>query len=220
MVILIPGIVLAASAAAAYAMPPRVFAPTRGSGVTVSKFGYGTPGGYNTTYGYPDGIGGLIVEGPFQYENGPLCWSPTTPWGAYGMIIAPGSHNKHHTCTPIPAASPLAKTGLTPVPLTDGIKDCLVGCNITEVKITGIDPCHAASVTDTTNSVMSCFDLGPGTVKGAGACGYNCSVFHEKLDGNGRLQPCTSISSDCFIYCDTRTFPNTSIELLAANDKQ
>ena len=26
------------------------------------------PAGYNETYGYPDGIGGLIVEGPFPCE--------------------------------------------------------------------------------------------------------------------------------------------------------
>ena len=210
----------ALAAAAAYALPPGVFAPARGSGVDLSKFRFGTPGGYNTTYGYPDGIGGLIIEGPMQYENGPLCWSPTTPWGAYGMIIAPGKFDKkQNDCTPIPATSPLAKAGLIPVRMTDGIKDCLVGCNITEVKRTGIDPCHVASVTDTSNSVMSCFDLGPGTVHGAGACGYNCSVFHPKLDTHGRLQPCTSISSDCYIYCDTRTYPNASIELAVANDK-
>ena len=46
------------------------------------------PGGYNETYGYPDGIGGLIVEGPFPYKNGPAVWSDDTPWGAFGYVAS------------------------------------------------------------------------------------------------------------------------------------
>lgn len=213
------GIILASFAE----LPPGVF--------IVAEFGRGgahpflprqvaiganAPGGYNGTYGYPDGIGGLIVEGSFPYKNGPPVWSESTPMGAYGMIIAPGTLKgsiKSGTCTPIPDASPYAKAGLHPVPITNTMKDCLVGCNISEITQTGVDPCHAADVHDPTNSVASCFDLGPGTVQGAGACGYNCTLLQPKLSDKGELQTCDRddiAAGKCNIFCDTRTFPNST----------
>lgn len=174
-----------------------------------------TPGGYNQTYGYPDGIGGLIVEGPGPATDFPL-WSDANRWGAYGMIIAPGTFQKKGSsaCSPVPAGSPFA--GQQPVKMTNGVNDCLIGCNASEVKRTGMDPCHAGSLGEAglSNSPMSCFDLGPGTVAGGGACGYNCSLL---VGGAGRALselsgpiPCSKADHDagkCFIYCDSRTFP-------------
>ena len=93
------------------------------------------PAGYNETYSYPDGIGGLIIEGPFPYKNGPSTWSDDNLWGAYGLLTAPGTA-KDGKCSPIPEDSRFAKRALTPVPLTNGIKDCLMGCNLTHVKVT------------------------------------------------------------------------------------
>ena len=58
-------------------------------GMTAAKI----PGGYNETYGYPDGISGLIVEGPAAYENGPDVWSKDNPLGAYGLITAKGFYD-------------------------------------------------------------------------------------------------------------------------------
>eukprot|EP00949_MAST-11_sp_MAST-11-sp1_P002485 g2485.t1 len=119
------------------------------------------PPGYNETYGYPDGIGALIVEGPFPYKNGPPVWTNSTLWGAYGLLNAPGRYTNGE-CDAVPASSPFYKSDLKPVPLTDGLKDCLIGCNLTQVSETGHDPCHVGSVTYPTNSPMSCFDVGPG----------------------------------------------------------
>eukprot|EP00937_MAST-01D_sp_MAST-1D-sp2_P006429 g6429.t1 len=160
------------------------------------------PGGYNQTYGYPDGIGGLIIEGPLPNTNFPL-WSDKNRWGAAGMIIAPGKFDKNRKCDAVPASSPFA--GQEPVKLTNGVNDCLIGCNTTQVKLTGKDPCRAGSLSaPLSNSPMSCFDLGPGTVAGAGACGYNCSI----ITAGGA--PCSQKDrdvGDCFINCDSRTFP-------------
>ena len=128
------------------------------------------PAGYNETYSYPDGIGGLIIEGPFPYKNGPSTWSDDNLWGAYGLLTAPGTA-KDGKCSPIPEDSRFAKSALTPVPLTNGIKDCLMGCNLTHVKVTGTDPCKIASFDDPVHVTSSCFDVGPGFAGGHGVCG-------------------------------------------------
>ena len=164
------------------------------------------PPGYNETYGYPDGIGGLIVEGPFPYKNGPPVWTNSTLSGAYGLLNAPGRYTNGE-CDAVPASSPFYKSDLKPVPLTDGLKDCLIGCNLTQVSETGHDPCHVGSVTYPTNSPMSCFDVGPGFAGGWGVCGYNCTAYHAKAK---TLIPCTQAdigAGKCDIFCDTRTFP-------------
>ena len=168
---------------------------------------FSTPGGYNETYGYPDGIGGLITEGPFPYKNGPLVWdSGNNPWGAYGLILAPGILHKDGRCDAIPSDSVFSGGNLKPVALTNGLKDCMLGCNISHVSATGDDPCIIGSVSDTTNSPMRCYDVGPGFAGGWGVCGYNCTVFNPK--STDKLEPCNqSDIGNCYIYCDSRTFP-------------
>jgi hypothetical protein len=176
------------------------------------------PKWYNQTYSYPDGAGALIIEGPFPYKNGPAVWSDETPFGAYGMVVIPGTFDKEDpeaACTPVPASSPFAHPESTvyPVKLTNGIHDCLLGCNWTEVSRSGVDPCHAGSLPmglGLSNSVMSCFNLGPGTEgHGGGACGYNCSLLQPHTE-KGKLVPCTKAdSTKCQLFCDTRTFPRS-----------
>eukprot|EP00039_Didymoeca_costata_P021439 m.344527 g.344527 ORF g.344527 m.344527 type:complete len:207 (-) comp24622_c0_seq1:142-762(-) len=168
------------------------------------------PGGYNETYGYPDGIGGLIVEGPFPYKNGPEVWSPQTPTGAYGLIQAGATRKKDGSCPPIPTDSVFYDdSDVKVVHLTNGLKTCLLGCNISKVNSTGKDPCNKASLKDSSlsNSQMSCFDVGPSFAGGWGICGYNCSAWQSAKHPN--LVPCTSQKdiSNCSIYCDSRTFP-------------
>ena len=172
------------------------------------------PGGYNETYGYPDGIGGLIVEGPFAYPHGPPVWSDDNPSGAYGMLIAPGSFAAGK-CEAIPADSVFAKGGLHPLKMTNGGDECLLACNKTDVQATGVDPCHIGSLADPlSNSRMSCYDLGPGTAGGGGgACGYNCSALVASAAQKDKVVPCKAADvkkGDCNIYCDTRTFPGKS----------
>lgn len=47
---------------------------------------------------------------------------------------------------------------LFPVPLTNGLPSCIIGCNLTLVKTSGEDPCKAGSVRQPTNSsrALSC----------------------------------------------------------------
>ena len=172
----------------------------------------GPPGGYNETYGYPDGIGGLIIEGPFPYKNGPATWNQpggkVDGFGAYGLIVAPGKVT-NGKCTPLPADSPFVGSANQPVPLTDGANACLVGCNISDIERTGVDPCHAGNVGPPhSNSPMSCFDVGPGMAGGFGLCGYNCSAFQAHPSASGEPVPCDKANfGKCFIWCDSRTFP-------------
>ena len=169
----------------------------------------GPPPGYNETYGYPDGIGALIIEGPFPYKNGPAIWSDKTRWGAYALINAAASLTKGGQCPKVPKDSPFAGSKLNPVPLTNGAKLCMIGCNLTEVKSSGEDPCSVGSVADPSNSPMSCFDVGPGFAGGWGLCGYNCTALEPKTRP---ATPCSKadLGGDCSLYCDTRAFPSIS----------
>lgn len=203
---------LAAGAAAAIA-PLSITGPPvpgrmhviAGSTGPIAASGAAAPGGYNQTYGYPDGIGGLIVENPFAGSNFPI-WSDQNRWGAVGMIIAPGTFGDDKKCSAVPAASPFA--GRQPVKTTNGAKFCLIGCNTTLVKQTGTDPCRVASLeAPLSHSPMSCFDLGPGTVSGAGACGYNCSLISQTKGTPCSQKDRDDSSAGCLVYCDSRTFP-------------
>ena len=172
------------------------------------------PGIDGILYGQPDQkIGGLIVEGPFPYHNGPAVWNGgKNPWGAYGLINAAGSlDRKTKDCPPVPPNSPFAKSKLKPVPLTNGASLCLIGCNLEEVNSTGVDPCNIGSIDGPTNSPMSCFDVGPGFAGGYGVCGFNCTAFHAK-----ELVPCSASDIGkgiCSIYCDSRNFPSAATNM-------
>lgn len=128
------------------------------------------------------------------------------------MIIAPGKLSGDK-CTPLPVGSPFASSSqIKPVPLTNTIQECLLGCPLEVVNKTGADPCHAGDVTSPTNSPMGCYDLGPGTVQGGGACGYNCSAWQSAR--TDKLVPCHNQSEigKCLIYCDSRQFPTKKKE--------
>ena len=172
------------------------------------------PPGYDELYGYPSTIGGLIIEGPFPYKNGPPVWTPDTISGAYGLIDAAGDAKTiGGKCPPVPSDSPFANsTDVHPVQLTNGLTNCLLGCNLTKVKTTGIDPCRVGSIgPPLSNSIMSCFDVGPGMAGGYGVCGYNCTAFVSSR--TDELVYCTQEDfgkSACLIYCDSRTFPTAN----------
>ena len=153
-------------------------------------------------------------EGPIPYKNGPSVYSDSNLFGAYGVAIVPGKFTPEAGCTPIPTDSPfVSSSSVYPVKMIGEyafLKLCLLGCSWTEVEATGIDPCNAGSLpkgAGLSNSVMSCFNLGPGTEgHGGGACGYNCTSL--KNTTSGKLVGCTRAhSSECNIYCDSRAFP-------------
>lgn len=172
------------------------------------------PKGVNESYGFPDGVGALIVEGPFQYKNGPPIWSEKTPWGAYGLMSIPGAtkHANTSECTPIPSDSPFfGSKDVHPVALTNGENTmCMLGCDLNVIMSGGIDPCHIASVHGgPTNSIHSCFDVGKGFAGGSGVCGYNCSAFESKRV-DGKIQTCTATDmkdGNCEIFCNSQGFP-------------
>eukprot|EP00462_Mataza_sp_D1_P022340 CAMPEP_0175139172 /NCGR_PEP_ID=MMETSP0087-20121206/10751_1 /TAXON_ID=136419 /ORGANISM="Unknown Unknown, Strain D1" /LENGTH=261 /DNA_ID=CAMNT_0016422145 /DNA_START=43 /DNA_END=828 /DNA_ORIENTATION=+ len=194
--------------------PPAPALETRRSALaTPGLFPQHFPKGVNETYGYPDGVGALIVEGPFPYKNGPSVWSDDNRWGAYGLIDIPGVPSKDKQCPPIPKDSPFyGSTDVRAIPLTEkGANFCLLGCDLKKVETTGVDPCKPGSVTggSPTNSPMSCWDVGPGFAGGFGVCGYNCSALLPKLV-DGKITPCSKAnvtSGNCNIFCDTREFP-------------
>jgi hypothetical protein len=180
--------------------------------VRLRKFNDFPPGIDGILYGYPDNkIGGLIVEGPFPYNNNtPAVWNDgQDPWGAYGLIVAAGKY-QNKMCEAVPDNSPFAHSKLKPVPLSQGSLQCMIGCNLTEVAATGVDPCHVGSIQSPTNSPMSCFDVGPGFASKWGVCGYNCTALQSK--STSVLKPCSKSDLGkglCNLYCDTRTFPAT-----------
>ena len=163
----------------------------------------------NETYGYPDGVGALIIEGPFPYNNGPSTWSDENRWGAYGLIDIPGVPSQDGKCPPVPADSPFATSStVRPVPMTNGLHDCMLGCNISAVGATGVDPCHAGS--GFAGTIMSCFDVGPGMAGGYGVCAYNCSAFQSAH--KDKRVPCGKDDIGkglCSIFCDPRALPTS-----------
>ena len=163
------------------------------------------PGGYNETYGYPDGIGAMIIETPFPYPNGPDVWYVDNPQGAYGILSAAGDYDGKN-CEEIPKDSVFYGVAeVSPQPLTNGDTGCLLGCDWMAVQETGVDPCKIASTfaeDGVSNSPHSCYDIGDGMLGGWGACGYNCTLMHT----TGEL--CPDLSADCFVYCDSRGFPS------------
>jgi hypothetical protein len=151
-----------------------------------------------------------------SYKNGPSVFSDSNLLGAYGMTIVPGTFDKEDPeagCTPVPADSPFASSSVVyPVKMTNGANYCLLSCNWTEVEATRIDPCNAGSLPKAaglSSSVMSCFNVGPGTEgHGGGACGYNCTSLKPNRT-SGQLVGCTRAhSSECDVYCDSRLFPS------------
>ena len=92
--------------------------------------------------------------------------------------------------------------------------ECLLGCNISEVARTGVDPCNAASIFNnsadpTLRDVYanySCYYGGPSWVHpdDLGVCGFNCSAHQA----DGALCNADDIENHlCLIYCDSRTLP-------------
>jgi hypothetical protein len=172
---------------------------------------------YNPPYGFPNnGPGALIVEGPVPYPNSPPCWSDTTQLGAYGFtaLVQPGKTDKE---CPAPHTSGawIPPHGLRPISLRphgEPISACMLACNITEVALTGIDPCNTASIYNNSTETSlkgvfanySCYYGGESWIHPAdvGVCGFNCSAHHVDTGA-----PCSSadIEKDlCDIYCDSR----------------
>ena len=192
-------------------LPKGVFRPSA-FGKLYPVLTDGPPPGYDEVYGYPDTIGGLIIEGPFAYQNGPDVYSPDNPLGAYGLIDAAGAVGDDGQCPPIPEDSPFAGSNdVKPVQFKE-MKTCGLGCSPDDIAAGKPDPCAAGSLSDPSlsNSPMSCFKIGNMLRQGyTGMCGYNCTAL--MATSTDVLQGCTDFSDpNCLIYCDSRTFPTAT----------
>ena len=165
----------------------------------------------------------LIIEGPFNYTNGPTVW-PEGP--TYGFITVPAAgYKKDVDCPAVPDDSPLkplegsAVNPYSMFSVETPIDDCLLSCNKTAVSLTGDDPCAAGGITDPSISPMGCYDLGESMAPSPdmGVCGYNCTVLHMGVEG-AEAAPCTQEDmdggnwDDCGLYCDSTTFPGAAAE--------
>ena len=175
----------------------------------------GPPPGYDEVYGYPENIGGLIVEGPFPYENGPSIRSDDNLLGAYGLIEAAAS-TLDGVCMAVPDDSPFSGSkDVLPARLKQS-QSCVLACNPDDIEAGAPDPCDAGSLNDPSlsNSKMSCFKIGDMITQGyTGMCGYNCTALDST--STDTLKGCTSDdinggNPNCMIYCDSRTFPTAT----------
>jgi hypothetical protein len=88
----------------------------------------------------------------------------------------------------------------------NGLAWCLLGCNFTEVAVTGDDPCAAGSIEsdDLGGGLhrMQCYNLGTPLLSkepdSIGACGYNCSLVRY----DDRAAPCSQKELDAGL-CST-----------------
>lgn len=174
---------------------------------------------YVPLYGYPDHRPALIVEGPAYYKNGPPVWSNTTETEAYAFTMyAESGIAKDDKCTPLPSNTTFDTKKIKPISLKQhhvAIDVCVLSCNVTEVLVTGIDPCLVGTVNFSSPdgpvfSPMRCYWGGAGwlTPPDLGICGYNCTARNPN---NGQWCNQTEIDNDiCELYCDPRYTPPTS----------
>ena len=159
-------------------------------------------------YGFPLTTGALIVEYPYWTSDPPGTWdNGNNPFGSFAFLgHLPGPDPEDRSCPPIPEGSPLQAHNdvLKPlsVPRKSGVDACMLTCNLTETKSSGVDVCNAGSIQLNSNSVMSCYDLGEMYTGDAtlGACGYNCTAM--LTDGTGCTEEDVG-SGGCHIYCNT-----------------
>ena len=185
-------------------------------------------GPFNPTYGYPNGMGALIVEGPFDYKNGPRIW-PNYEDGANGWTsIAPSNIAKDEDCPKIP--DELVELGLDPSKYKDLIpisleqhgaqaSFCEISCNTTLIELTGMDPCQFGTyqIEDTStgqkvDAKMQCFSGGETWLgePGLGLCGYPCRMVNYTLPVTTYCSTTASssaVQNECFIECDPRKWP-------------
>jgi len=169
---------------------------------------------YNPPYGFPNrGPGGLIIEGPVGYQNGPKVWTPGSEDGAYAftMLAQPGKSDAECKA-PLPSNGSSWTPGAHAKPFSlrshgEPISDCVIGCNWTDVSLSGIDPCNAGSIETPVTAIYSCYYGGKSWLKDddLGVCGFNCSVRH--IVGGSFCSDADIKAGLCDIYCDPRDFP-------------
>lgn len=159
---------------------------------------------------YPNtSLGGLIVEGPFPYKNGPAIWNDTFTSGAYGWVWLTTQSDTDKGCPPIPANLAVDhKSVLGPYTLkqhgSGELNQCFIGCNITLIEEGGKDPCTGATVhTRAGPEPMSCFFGGPGFTGDAtlGICGFNCTA-RLQTPPHDFCHDADLRAGKCYIYCD------------------
>jgi hypothetical protein len=181
-------------------------------GICISPLSGDAP--YNPPYGFPNhGPGGLIVEGPVYYNNGPKVWGPGSENETYAftMLAQSGKTDEECPSPPLPSNnswSPGANSRVISLRSHgEPISDCVIACNWTEVSESGIDPCNVGSIVSPVFASYSCYYGGPGWLKGKdlGVCGFNCSARH--VVGGAFCTDADIKAGLCDVYCDPRNFP-------------
>lgn len=177
------------------------------------------PGIVNSTYGYPDGVGALIIENPFPYKGGPAIWTGnngSSEEGAVALLLRGPQGKKDADCAPMPKDFPLANSGVRPFVIDKAEHQTICGLACDKsAAASGKDPCSAASITEPSNSVMSCYDIGSMAPPGHGVCGYNCSFWLKNPSRHG----CSKEENDkglCVWTCDTRQVPGAAVPRVMA----
>eukprot|EP00944_MAST-04C_sp_MAST-4C-sp1_P013816 g13816.t1 len=132
------------------------------------------------------GIGGLVA-----HPGAASTWSDDNPTGAYAMsVMSPGgwfhkNYTKDSDCPAIPDdARHLDPTRLKPFVLSTHLHDphvqhtCLLGCNLAQIRKTGVDPCNAGSIKSPQPIEMGCYYGGNNwlDIPELGFCGFGCSL--------------------------------------------
>ena len=153
-------------------------------------------------YGPVDHKPGLIFEGCVQYENGPKCWKQGQVGGDYGWEANFPSENSPGGCPPLPSKFDPSKLHIARMSEAIGpsYHGCFIECNLTEVSVTGIDPCAVGNFYSPSSghNAMKCYSGGETFVKPypSGICAYNCSL----VSTGGK--PCSGPNTkDCEVTC-------------------
>ena len=134
-------------------------------------------------------IGGLM-----PHPGAASTWSDDNPTGAYAMtVMSPGGwFDKNYTadtdCPAIPDDDRhLDQKSLKPFVLSTHLHDphvqhtCLLGCNLAQIRQTGVDPCNAGSIHSPRAWNMSCYYGGDDWLDtpDLGFCGFGCSMRRQ-----------------------------------------
>ena len=155
-------------------------------------------------------IGGLM-----PHPGAASTWTDDNPTGAYAMsVVSPGGwFDKNYTadsdCPAIPDDDRhLDQTRLKPFVLSTHLHDphvqhtCLLGCDLAQIRQTGVDPCNAGSVQSPRPIKMGCYYGGDGWLDtpDLGFCGFGCSMKRKTT----QAQDCRQKDLDaglCIVDC-------------------
>ena len=165
---------------------------------------------HHVPYGPADHHPTTIFEGCVQYKTGPSCWGPATGGaGDYGWSALWPDETQPGGCPALPPQFDATKLRVAKMSerIGSSYRGCFIECNLTQVSVTGVDPCAAGDFSSPTSghNKMSCYSGGDQFVRPfpSGMCGYNCSLVYV---ANGtRCHGKDPARDSCVITCSDST---------------